>query len=44
MCVRVNLGCKVLGALKGVMKNRGLGMDVKVMYEKVVILAVMYGS
>ena len=25
---RVNEGCKVLGALKGVMKNRGLGMNV----------------
>ena len=25
---RVNKGCKVLGALKGVMKNRGLGMNV----------------
>ena len=23
---RVNEGCKVLGALKGVMKNRGLGI------------------
>ena len=30
MCViRVNEGCKVLGALKGVMKNRGLGMNVR---------------
>ena len=26
---RVNEGCEVLGALKGVMKNRGLGMNVK---------------
>ena len=26
---RVNEGCKVLGALKAVMKNRGLGMNVK---------------
>ena len=36
MCViRVNEGCKVLGALKGVMKNRGLGMNVKkVLYQK----------
>ena len=35
----------VLGALKEVMKNRGLGMNVKkVMYEKVVMLTVMYGS
>ena len=42
---RVNEGCKVLGALKGVMKNRGLGMTVKkVLYEKVVVLTVMYGS
>ena len=42
---RVNEGCKVLGALKRVMKNRGLGMNVKkVLYEKVVVPAVMYGS
>ena len=39
---RVNEGCKVLVALKGVMKNRGLGM--KDLYEKVVVLTVMYGS
>ena len=44
MCVIVNEGCKVLGALKGVMKNRGLGMNVKVLYEKVVVPTVMYGS
>ena len=38
VCHRVNEGCKVLGALKGVMKNRGLGMNVKkVLYEKVVV-------
>ena len=42
---RVNEGCKVLGALEGVMKNRGLGMNVKkVLYEKVVVPTVMYGS
>ena len=42
---RVNEGCKVLGALKGVMKNRGLGMNIKkVLYEKVVVPTVMYGS
>ena len=42
---RVNEGCKVLGALKRVMKNRGLGMNVKkVLYEKVVVPTVMYGS
>ena len=42
---RVNEGCKVLGALKGVIKNRGLGMNVKkVLYEKVVMPTVMYGS
>ena len=41
---RVNEGCKVLGALKGVMTNRGLGMNVtKVLYEKVVVPTVMYG-
>ena len=45
VCHRVNEGCKVLGALKGVMKNRGLGMNVKeVLYEKVVVPTVMYGS
>ena len=42
---RVNEGCKVLGALKGVMKNRGLGMNVNnVLYEKVAVPTVMYGS
>ena len=42
---RENEGCKVLGALKGVMKNRGLKMNVKkVLYEKVVVPTVMYGS
>ena len=42
---RVNERCKVLGALKGVMKNRGLGMNVKkVLCEKVVVPTVMYGS
>ena len=42
---RVNEGCKVLGAVKGVMKNRGLGINVKrVLYEKVVVPTVMYGS
>ena len=42
---RVNEGCKVLGAVKGVMKNRGLGMNVKkVLYEKVIVPTVMYGS
>ena len=41
---RVNEGCKVLGALKGVM-NRGLGMNVKkVLYEKLVVPTVIYGS
>ena len=42
---RVSEGCKVLGPLKGVMKNRGLGMNVKkVLYEKVVVPTVTYGS
>ena len=41
MCHRVYEGCKVLDALKGVMKNRGLGMNVKkFLYEKVVVPAV----
>ena len=41
---RVNEGCKVLGALKGAMKNRGLGMNVKkVLYERVVVPTAMYG-
>ena len=45
VCHRVNEGCKVLGVLKGVMKNRGLGMNVKkVLYEKVVVPTVLYGS
>ena len=35
----------MLGALKGVMKNRGLGMNAKkVLHEKVVVPTVMYGS
>ena len=43
--VIVHEGCKVLGALKGVTKNRGLGMSVKkVLCEKVVMPTVMYGS
>ena len=42
---RINEGCKVLGSLKGVMKNRRLEMNVKkVLYEKVVMPTVMYGS
>ena len=45
VCHRVNEGCKVLDALKGVMKNRGLGMNVKkFLYETVVVLTVMCGS
>ena len=45
VCHRVIEGYKVLGALKGIMKDRGLGMNVKkVLYEKVVMLTVMYGS
>ena len=42
---RVNEGYKVLGALKGVVKNRGLGTNVKkVLYEKVVVPTAMHGS
>ena len=41
---RVNEGCKMLCALKGVMKNRELGMNVKkALYEKMVVPNVMYG-
>ena len=39
------LECKVLGAMQGVMKCRGLGMNVKkVLYEKVIVPTVTYGS
>ena len=42
---RVNEGSKVLGAMKGVMRNRGLGMNVKkVLYERVIVPTVTYGS
>ena len=42
---RVNEGCKVLGAMKGVMRNRGLRLNVKkVLYEKVIVPTVTYGS
>ena len=35
---RGNEECKVLSAMKGVMKNRGLRMDVRrVLYEKVIV-------
>ena len=45
VCNRVKEGCKTLGAMKGVMKCRGLGMNVKkVLYEKVVVPTVTYGS
>ena len=45
VCHRVKEGCKVLGTMKGVMKCRGLGMNVKkVLYEKVNVLTVTYGS
>ena len=41
---RVNEGCKVLGAMKGVMNNKRLGMNVKkVLFEKVIMPTVMYG-
>ena len=43
--VEANVCHRVLGALTGVMKNRGLGMNVKkVLYEKLVVPTVMYGS
>ena len=41
---RVSKGCSV-GCIKRSNKNRGLGMNVKkVLYEKVVVPTVMYGS
>ena len=42
--VPVNEGCKVLGALKGVMKNRGLGMNVKKFCLRKWLPTVMFGS
>ena len=42
---RVKEGSKVLGAVSGVIKSRGLGMDVKrALYEKVIVPTVTYGS
>ena len=42
---RVSEGSKVLGAVNGVIRNRGLGMNVKkVLYEKVIVPTVTYGS
>ena len=36
---------KIVGTMKGVMENKGLRMNVKkVLYEKVVVPTVMYGS
>ncbi|XP_068235780.1 uncharacterized protein [Palaemon carinicauda] len=41
----VNEEGKMLGAVKGVVENRWLRMNVKrVLYEKVIVLTVMYGS
>ena len=45
MSNRVKEGSKVLFAVNGIIKNRGLGMDVKrALYEKVIVPTVMYGS
>ena len=45
VCHRVNGGCKVLGAMKGIMKYRGLSINVKrVLYEKVIVPTATYGS
>ncbi|XP_068217827.1 uncharacterized protein [Palaemon carinicauda] len=42
---RVNDGCKVLGAVKRVVKNRGLEMNVeRFLYEKVIVPTLRYGS
>ena len=43
VCDRVKEGYKALGAMKGVMKCRGLGMNVKkVLYERVIVPTVTY--
>ena len=45
VCHRINEGCKLLGAMKGVLKCRSLGADVKkVLYERIVVPTVAYGS
>lgn len=45
VCHRVNEGCKMLGAMKGVIKGRGVGMSVKkVLYEKLIVPTVLYGA
>ena len=44
MCIRVNEGCSVGCTERGVMKKRGLGMNIKVSYENVIVPTVMYGS
>ena len=45
MSYRVSEGCKVLSAVNGVIKSRGLGMNVKrALYEKVILPTVTYGS
>ncbi|XP_068238341.1 uncharacterized protein [Palaemon carinicauda] len=42
---KVNEVCKVLGAVKRMVKNRRLGMNVKrVLYGKAIVPTVMYGS
>ena len=42
---RVNEGCKVLGAMKGIIGNRGVNMNVKrVLHERVIVPTVTYGS
>ncbi|XP_068206843.1 uncharacterized protein [Palaemon carinicauda] len=42
--LRVYKGCEVLQAVKGVVKNRGLGINVKrVLYAKVIVATVIYG-
>ena len=45
VCHRVSEGYKVLGAMNGVIKNRGLGMNVKrVLYERIIVPTVLYGA
>ena len=45
VCNRVNEGCKMLGAMKSVMKCRELGMNVKrELYERIIMPVVLYGA
>ena len=43
--LRVNEGCKVLGALKSVMRCRTLGLEARIwLFEGMVLTVVLYGA